>query len=111
MGLSLHHGEPHMIDHTPAGAVAAGDGVIIGGRVHIAHRAIAAGSLGALAAPSGKATYRALKAAGFAINAGDDVKWDTATQSATSTGTANVGLKAIAAAASGDTEVLVQHGS
>jgi predicted RecA/RadA family phage recombinase len=38
-----------LLDHTPAAAVAAGDVVVIGSLVAVAPRAIAAGSVGALA--------------------------------------------------------------
>jgi predicted RecA/RadA family phage recombinase len=38
----------HVIDHTPASAVAAGDVVVVGALVGVAPRAIAANSVGAL---------------------------------------------------------------
>jgi predicted RecA/RadA family phage recombinase len=40
--------EGHVIDHTPASAVAAGDVVVVGALVGVAPRAIAANSVGAL---------------------------------------------------------------
>jgi hypothetical protein len=46
-----------MVDWTPGSAVAAGDIVVDGGRCFVAHHAIPANKLGALAAPSGGAVY------------------------------------------------------
>ena len=40
--------EGHVIDHTPASAVAAGDVIVVGALVGVAPRAIAANSLGSL---------------------------------------------------------------
>lgn len=111
-GFTLHNGDPLMIDHTPGSAMAAGEGVLINAKVYIAHRAIAAGGLGALAAPSGKAVYKLAKAGGGGVTfaAGANVQFDAANQLGIA-GATDHGLRAVAAAADADTFVLVQHGT
>lgn len=113
MGFQFWHGSPHMVDHTPGGAVAAGDGVVINGKVQIAHKNIAAGELGALAVPSGSATYKLDKAAGAGdtFTKGDDVPLNVGAMTGDPVGTANVGLTCAQDAADADNYVLVVHGA
>lgn len=47
------HGNPLMVDYTPGSAVSIGDVVVLGQVPYVAHRAIAAGEKGALAAGGG----------------------------------------------------------
>lgn len=81
MSAELYKGSPVMVDHTPAGAVTAGDMVLIGGIVHVAHRDIAAGVEDAVAAPGGEAVYKIdLELdADEAFSEGDLVNVDTTT--------------------------------
>jgi predicted RecA/RadA family phage recombinase len=50
---SFKHGKPRMVEHTPSGAVAAGDVVVTGSTPRVAHNDIATGELGYLAASGG----------------------------------------------------------
>ncbi len=65
-----------MVDHTPSGAVSAGDVIVTNDTPKIAHNDIAAGALGALAARGG--VYTVPKAAGSSTAIADDKKvyWD-----------------------------------
>jgi len=110
MFAELFHGNPVMIDHTPVGAIAAGQGVLIGTELHIAHRAIAAGELGALATPSGNAVYKIVKKAAETFAVDDDVEVHIVNQEADSAGTAAVGLTCVKTAASADGFVFARHG-
>lgn len=85
MEATLVHGSPLMVDHTPAGAIAAGEVVVLTNTVRIAHLPIAAGELGALAARGG--VYEVPKAAGgsTAIADGVDVYWNDAANVITAT--------------------------
>lgn len=78
-------GDPIMVDHYPAAAVSAGQVVVLADTVRIAHRDIAAGDKGALAARGG--TYIVPKAAGgsTAIADGVDVYWDDTNNRITAT--------------------------
>lgn len=66
-------GNPTQVDHTPGAAVAAGEVVVVGNTPRIAHLAIAANVLGALAMAGG--VYEV--AADAAIAAGIAVFWNT----------------------------------
>lgn len=66
------HGNPVMVDHTPSGAVAAGEVVVTADTPRVAHLDIAASTLGALAAEGG--VYRMVGNA--AIAADKKVYWD-----------------------------------
>jgi predicted RecA/RadA family phage recombinase len=79
MGIYFVSGTPTMIDHTPGSAVDAGDIVMLGGIPCIAHLDIAANVKGALAFPSGSATYRGTLKSGAVIAPGDSVWGDVAT--------------------------------
>lgn len=72
--VNLYHGSPLYVDHTPSGALSAGDVVEVNDFTLIVHSDIAASSLGAVAARGG--VYKAT--AGEAITAGDKVYWDDA---------------------------------
>lgn len=71
----FHHGDPLMVDHTPGTAVSAGQVVVIGDAVLIAHRDIAANELGALASGGG-AVYDVAKEAPLVIADGVLIYWD-----------------------------------
>lgn len=54
MGMAdFKHGDPIMVEHVPGSAIAVGDVVVTADTARIAHLAIPAGSLGALAAGGG----------------------------------------------------------
>ena len=94
-------------DITPATAIAAGDIVINGGLVGVAHLDIPAGVLGSL---STEGIYEVAKAADVAFALGAPVKWNAASGTATAAeGDTEIG-KAVAAAAAADTVVLVKIG-
>lgn len=84
----LKNGDPVMVDHTPASAVAAGDVVVIDRSPMIAHRDIPANTLGAVAVHSG--VYSEL--ADGAIAAGRKVFWNNSTKRVTLTATGNLVL-------------------
>jgi predicted RecA/RadA family phage recombinase len=73
--LIFHQGHPLMVDYTPSGAVAAGDVVVISGRPYVAHNAIAANTLGALAMEGG--VYKGIAAGNYAP--GQKVYWNAST--------------------------------
>jgi predicted RecA/RadA family phage recombinase len=93
-----------VLDHTPAGAVANGQMVVIGARVGIALAAIAAGATGALAV-TGVFTYNKLSTDTMAQGA--LVYFDAANNRLTTTVGSNV-LAGIAAAPAAATTTTVQ---
>lgn len=103
-------GTPLMVDYTPGSNVVAGQVVVIGNVVRIAHRDIAANALGALAAGGGQ--YRAPKATGAdtAIADGKQLYWDDTNNVVTETSSGNkkIGVSN-SAAANADGYILVQH--
>lgn len=104
------HGDPLMIDHVPASAVAAGEVVVIGDLTHIAHRAIAADEKGALAARGG--VYRVPKAAGASSAIADRKKvyWNNSTNVITTTASGNTPIGyTVGASVDADTDQLVEH--
>ncbi len=107
---TLYHGDPCMVDYTPSADVEAGDVIVVGNGVRIAHRDIPSGELGALAIDGG--VYKVPKTAGAALDAGDLVYWDvadSAVNASDETG-ANMLLGIVVnGAASADTEVTVFH--
>lgn len=106
------HGSPVMLDHTPGAAVAAGDIIVVGDEIRIAHQPIAANALGALAAPSGNAVYRIPKATGAstAIAAGKRVWWNAGGSVVTETQSTHKPLGiTVAAVGDNDASVLVRH--
>jgi predicted RecA/RadA family phage recombinase len=82
---TFHHGNPVMEDYTPVSAVAAGDVVVVGDRPCIAHTAIAANRLGALA--TGGGVYKVTGDAEIA--AGKKVYWNDSANKVTETSTSN----------------------
>jgi predicted RecA/RadA family phage recombinase len=106
------HGSPVMLDHKPVSEIAAGDLVVVGDEIRIAHQAITANALGALAAPSGNAVYRVPKATGAstAIAAGKRVWWNAGSAVVTETQSTHKPLGiTVAAAGDSDASVLVRH--
>lgn len=69
----FYHGEPVMIDYTPASAVSAGDMVAIGAKLCVAHSDIAADELGALSYPGGQSVYKIPLLTADAFTVGDPV--------------------------------------
>lgn len=114
MSAELYHGDPLMIDYTPAGAVTAGDmiGVTVGAAktVWVAHRDIAANELGAVAYPSGTAVYKIPLKSGSAFAIGDPVNVDLTTGEADSGGTDLFGTSVVNVdTVAGDTYVYAVH--
>lgn len=67
-------GNPIMVPYTPSGAITAGDVIVEGSRVYIAHQDIAANVLGSVAAGGG--VYDFLATSGDTIAMGDPVYWN-----------------------------------
>lgn len=110
--VALEHGSPLMVDHTPGGAVTAGDVIVIGEGVRIAHSSIAANIKGALAA--GFAVYRCAKASGGGTAIADlkPVFWDDTNNRIHPNSAAGANKffgVTIGASVDGDTEQLVLH--
>jgi len=109
---TFRHGNPLMVDYTPGSAVDAGDVIVVGDEIRIAHVDIPANTLGALAAGGG--VYRFAKAAGTskAIAAGKRVYWDASGEVVTETAsTHKIAGRTVAATGDDDTEVDVIHDS
>lgn len=100
-------GDPLMIDHTPGGAVAVGEVVIVGNTPRIAHRAIAANELGALAAGGGVYQCKAQSSADLA--SGVRVFWDNTNNVVTTTASGNLAFGFTAAAITKDKTGPVVH--
>lgn len=83
--VNLFHGDPIMVDHTPSGAVAAGEVVVTADTPRIAHRAIAANELGALAFGGGVYTCPKATGTGQAIAANTLVYWNASGSVVTTT--------------------------
>ncbi|HID74473.1 MAG TPA: DUF2190 family protein [Planctomycetaceae bacterium] len=108
---TFRHGNPLMVDYTPASDVSAGDVVVVGAVPHVAHLDIEANRLGALAAGGGVYDVTAKEA----LSAGDKVYWDADNNKVTKTAVAGKTYYCVgfivpdsAASADGDT-VRVQH--
>lgn len=104
------HGNPLMVDHTPSAAVSAGDVVVVGDVVRIAHNDIEADALGALAAVGGVYDVPCDGATAFA--AGVKVYWDATAGAATEsdgTGANNPLGWTAAAATAAETTLRVIH--
>lgn len=93
----LVHGGPTMVDHTPSGAIAAGEVVVTGDTPRIAHLDIAAGVLGALAAEGG--VYRV--AGDAAIAADKKVWWNSTANQITETASTHTVFGVTVSACSG----------
>lgn len=110
VNLDGFHGDPLMVDHTPASDVEVGDIVVVGDALRICHRPIAAGKLGALAA--GGAAYKFPTATGgsTAIADGKRVWYHPGTEVVNETATDGVfaGVT-VAANQDADAEIMVQH--
>lgn len=104
--LTFLSGEPIMVDHTPSGAVTAGDGVVVNDKIFVAHSDIAANALGSVAAGGG--VYRGN--ANAAIAKGKLVYWDDSANEFTETAGSNkkFGVTVSASAAS-DADIDVLH--
>lgn len=110
MDCILYHGSPLMVDYTPDSAdVAAGDVVVSGDLPLIAHRDIADGRLGALAAGGG--VYTVTKEAPLVIAGGAKLYWDDTNDRVTTTASTHkvFGYATPAGAASADTTVRAIH--
>ena len=104
--IYVHGGEAGGIDHTPVGALVAGEVVDLGTYVGVVRRPIAAGELGAIHITG---THDFLKFTGEAIAKWAPVYWDEGTNTASGTvgySEALIGLCEKAAAA-GDERVRV----
>lgn len=96
------------LDYTPSAAVAAGDVIVVGGRVHVATQAIAANTLGAVRA-MGVCEFPKADGAGEAIAGGVIVYWDATNSVATdeASGNVRIGYAVPAGATDADTVVRV----
>jgi hypothetical protein len=106
MSAEFVHGEPLMVDFTPGTAIAANQVVVTADSVRIAHKPIAANTLGALAAVNG--VYRAT--ADGAIPTDTRVYWNASTSKLTLTAGNNklIGVTLEASAADGN-RILFRH--
>lgn len=77
--IRFHSGEPHMVDATLAAAASAGDAIVLGAKLLVAHTDIPANELGALSYPGGQSTYKITLAAGDSYAVGDPVTVNPAT--------------------------------
>ena len=93
------------IDYTPIADVAAGDVVVLAGKLAgVAKLDIKAGELGALALTG---VYEVAKTAGFAVAAGMEVGWDPAARQAVAAGTSGSIKLGHAVALAGASDALV----
>ncbi len=104
------HGNPIMVDHTPASDVAAGEVLVLTDGIRIAHKAIAAGVKGAVAAGGGVYDLDKAAGGGTALTDGDTVYWDDTNNEGEydATGNKKFGL-AIGAVADAGTTIRAQH--
>lgn len=114
MPAFYRQGNTLMLDYTPGAAVAAGDVVVVSEEPRIAHLDIAAGDLGALAAPSGTVVYLADKTigAGSGWADGDIIYWDAVNDLLIDNSGAGANKKigyAVGVAADADTTALFRH--
>jgi len=86
---TLVHANADTVDYTPASAVVAGDVVVQGTLVGVAHAAIAANALGALHV-TGVYDFAKAVTSGSAITAGAKVYWDASGEVVTTTVGSNV---------------------
>lgn len=106
MDARFAHGSTTMVDHTPGSAVSAGDVVVVGDHIRIAHLDIAANRQGALASAGG--VYGV--AGDAAIASGKKVYWNAAASKVTETASTHKVFGRTVEACSGDTVVFnVQH--
>ena len=110
---TFRHGDPVMVDHTPSGAdVAAGDVLVIGDSVRIAHRDIVDGQLGALAIGGGVYDIAKATGVGTAVTAGTTLYWDDTEDRGDADGTGRVAFGLVVEdAGDDDATVRVYHRS
>ena len=95
-----------LIDHTPAGALAAGDVVVQGDLVAVTIRPLAAGEAGSLVT---EGVFDFAKNTGVAYTVGQILYWDDTNNVVTATATGNKQIgKVVLAAATTDTTVRVR---
>lgn len=98
------------VDYTPEAAVTAGDCVVVGTLVGVAHADIAASAVGSLAVTGGVYRFAKTAGSGTAFTAGAKVYWDADPGEITATSSGNVAFGYTIAAASDDaTTVDVLH--
>lgn len=107
MEAQFLYGNPVMVDHTPTGAVALGEVITNVDHNGVAHRAIDASALGALA--SGGGVYLMAKEAPLVITKGDKVYWDATNNNIDKTNTNKPFGFCVEDAASAATTVKVLH--
>lgn len=107
MGMADYkYGDPRMVDHTPGSAIAIGDVVVTNDTVRVAHRAIAANELSALASEGG--VYEVVGDA--AIAADKKVWWNAAASKVTTTASTHKVFGVTVSACGGDGQAcLVRH--
>lgn len=104
------HGHVTFVDHTPGADVAAGDVIVIGNCIRIAHSDIKSGVLGALAAGGGIYEVPKASGGGSAIANGASVFWDDTNNVITTTASTHKRLGiAVGASLDADTKQLIQH--
>ncbi|MEM9108603.1 MAG: DUF2190 family protein [Planctomycetota bacterium] len=101
------HGSPNMIDYTPASAVSAGDVIIEGNAILIAHSDIASGELGAVS--DGGGVYAIVKGSSTTAANGAPIHWDVADQEINADGANPQIGRLVEAAVSGLTTGKVRH--
>ena len=105
MGTALYRQDGKTVDHTPSGALAAGDVVVMGPLLGVATRPIAASALGQVAI---EGVFRFVKVSGFAVTQGQKMYYHATANVACDNSTGVVAGFAVAAAASGDLVVDVK---
>jgi predicted RecA/RadA family phage recombinase len=110
MGTALYRQDGDYVDHTPSGAVAVGDVVVMGPLLGVATRPIAASALGQVAV---EGVFRFVKVSGFAVTQGQKMYYHATAGVACDNSTGVVAGYAVAAAASGDlvVDVLLNPGA
>lgn len=99
-----------MVDHTPSSGVSAGDVIVVGDGIRIAHSDIAANRLGALAIAGGVYDLPKATGGGTAMSEGKMAYWDNGNTQATETSVDTIFAGTIVAdAADGDATVRVRH--
>lgn len=102
------YGNPIMTPYTPSGAVSAGDVIVEGSRIFIAHQDIAANALGSVAAGGG--VYDFLATSGDVVAMGDPLYWDDSGNNAEESPTSNTAIgPCLVAKGSGETTIRALH--
>jgi len=110
MGSAYYLQDGDNINHTPSGAVAVGDVVVMGPLLGVATRPIAASALGQV---SVEGVFRFAKVSGFAVTQGQKMYYHATAGVACDNSTGVVAGFAVAAAASGDlvVDILLNAGA